>query len=86
MTFFYEKSGYIGNLINRIIRVDIDYSYSATVTANRYSSFITINFKELTTSDLFPESSSLLRDTITPYVQKIFAPFSFSCLIEIIFI
>ena len=86
MTFFYEKSGHIGNLVNRIIRVNIDYAYSATVTANKYPSFITVNFKELTTSDLFPESSSLLRDTITPYVQKIFAPFSFSVIIEILFI
>ncbi|KAM3138797.1 hypothetical protein pb186bvf_009176 [Paramecium bursaria] len=69
LTFFYEKSGNIGNLVNRIIRVNIDYSYSTTVSITRYPSFITVNFKELTTSDLFPSSSSLLRDTITPYLQ-----------------
>ncbi|CAD8086666.1 unnamed protein product [Paramecium primaurelia] len=80
LTIIYQKAGFVGDLQNTIISANvtnIPINY-ASYTGNSVQLTLRVKFIELIDSEIDPNTEKSLRDTIVPYVKKIFLPFTFS--------
>ncbi|CAD8095522.1 unnamed protein product [Paramecium sonneborni] len=81
LTIIYQKVGFMGDLQNTIISANltnIPINNVAGFNVNQVQLTLRVKFIELIDSELNPNIEKSLRDTITPYVKKIFLPFTFS--------
>ncbi|CAD8173812.1 unnamed protein product [Paramecium octaurelia] len=80
LTIIYQKVGFMGDLQNTIISANVTNIpiNSASYTSNSVQLSLRVKFIELIDTDIDPTIEKSLRDTVTPYVKKIFLPFTFS--------